>query len=83
MEDEKFPQNIFPIVKNVSPRTLADDIFPYIPGDEENMQHWDEVFMDLKEKIVKAFDEKGIPLPKIKIDYSEKPISRDDHPLLR
>lgn len=73
----------FPKVTKVSPKLLADDIFPYIPGDEENMKIWEEDFKKIAEKIKKEFKEKKIPLPKIEINYSRKPISEDEHPLMR
>jgi hypothetical protein len=65
----------FPIVKNVSAKTIAEDIFPFIPGNKENMKAWDKMFKDMADLIKKDFADKGIPMLKIVIDYSRTPIT--------
>jgi hypothetical protein len=65
----------FPKVKNVSAKTIAEDIFPFIPGDKENMKVWDKMFENLTNLIKKDFADKGIPMPKIVIDHSRTPIT--------
>lgn len=65
----------FPFVRNVQPRLIADDIFPYIPGDKENMAVWDRMFKQLHDDIKKEFDAKGIPMPGISIDSTSGPIT--------
>ena len=65
----------FPIVKNVSPRTLAQDIVPYSPGDENNMRMWRAHFKEMGEKLKKDLDERGIPMPTIVYDTTPGPIT--------
>ena len=64
----------FPKVKNVPAKLLADDIFPYIVDDKENQKIWNKILGDFRKKIKKDFDEKGIPVPKIVIDYTKEKI---------
>ena len=74
--DQEVWDNIqLPKVKNVSPRLLADDIFPYIPGDKENMAEWEKIFKTMHANIKEAFDEKGIPMPEVVIDHNKDPIT--------
>lgn len=65
----------FPVVKNVQPRTIAQDIFPYIPGDKKNMKAWDKIFKDTFDPIKKMYKEAGIPMPTIVIDSTPGPIT--------
>jgi len=65
----------FPKVKNIAPRTLSQDIFPYIPGDKKNMAAWNKMRKKLWSRIKKDFDKKGIPLPGIVIDSTPGPIT--------
>ncbi len=41
----------FPIVRNVSPRTLADDLEPFDPGNPQDVKEWGEMFKSMKDKI--------------------------------
>lgn len=70
---------LLPHVRNVSPRLLAEDIFPYIPDDEENQKAWDKIFKDFRIKMRKDFEEKGIPIPRIDIDYTKEKIKLPYH----
>ena len=65
----------FPKVRSIQPKLLADDIFPYIPGDEKNMKVWDDLFKNLHDELKKEFDAKGIPMPTITIDHTAGPIT--------
>ena len=65
----------FPIVRNISPRFLSDDIFPYIPGNKTNEAIWKKEMKSLYESIKKTFDETGIPIPKFVLDTTSGPIT--------
>lgn len=39
------------------------------------MKIWDDMFKEIHQKIKKDFDEKGIPLPMVEIDYTKGPIT--------
>lgn len=65
----------FPIVKNVNPKLLGDDIVPFIPGNEENMKMWDEQMKLFFKSLRDDFNKKGVPFPKIVIDSTPGPIT--------
>ena len=81
--NEKEDKIEFPKVKNVSPKSLADDIFPYIPGDEKNEAVWKKLFKDMYEKIAEDFKKAGKQMPMIKIIHDKKPLRETDHSLLK
>lgn len=72
---KKFDKIDFPIVKNIQPKLLADEIFPYIPGNKKNMAAWDKIFKDIFDPIRQEFKDKGIPWPRIIIDSTPGPIT--------
>ena len=49
---------IFPLVKEVTPKLIADEIFPFIPGNLENMKMWDKILRDIANNVKKDFDSK-------------------------
>lgn len=68
---------IFPKVKNVSMKLLADNIIPYIPGDVDNMEIWNNATKEIFNKVKEEFNKKRIPIPKIYINISQKPIIKN------
>lgn len=60
----------FPIVKNVSARTIAQDIKGFDPNNPKDVAEWDKVMKDMFLHIKELFDEKGIDMPKIVIDHT-------------
>lgn len=64
-----------PIVKNVSPRTIAQDIKGFDPNNPKDVAEWDEYMSKLWSPIKKEFAEKGIPWPKIVYDTNPGPIT--------
>lgn len=74
-KDKEIFNTQFPIVKNVSAKTIGMDIFPYIPGDKKNNKIWEKYFKKLYKKIKADFDAKGIPTPKVVIDRTKGPIT--------
>ena len=72
---EEFNEPILPFVKNVPAKTLADDIFPFIPGNKKNMKEWENMMKPMWEKIAEDFKEKGIPMPEVVIDTTPGPIT--------
>ncbi len=75
MEDNTFENIKFPFVKNVSAKGIGADLFPYSPGDPNNMRKWDKMLKGMAEKIKSKFDKKGIPMPTIVIDSDPDPIT--------
>ena len=69
---------IFPLVKDVTHKIIADEIFTFIPGNLENMKMWDKILRDIANNVKKDFDSKGISLPEIVIDCSRVPINKDN-----
>lgn len=64
----------FPRVRNVPPKTLAEDIKGFDPSNPKDVEEWGEMFKQLFTNIKKEFDAKGIPMPTITIDHTPGPI---------
>lgn len=64
-----------PIVKNVSARTIAQDIKGFNPGNPQDVAEWNEMQKKMWTHVREQFDAKGIPMPTVVINYDQEPIT--------
>lgn len=76
-KDSNWDQVVFPIVKNIMPKTIVNDIKCFDPNNSKDVQEWDEMMKVIFDKVKKDFDEKGIPIPQVVFHITPGPITYD------
>lgn len=71
----KYDDIKLPRVEKISSKSIGEDIFPFIPGDEENNKVWEDMFKEMFTEIKKKFDERGIEMPRVTIKHDKKSIN--------